>query len=230
MKKSYSTKSTAILVDGAFFLKRYRRCFKSAESHDARTVANNMYKMLLDHVEDEELYRILYYDCPPLMKKAHNPITGKSIDFSKTDVALFRLEFFFELKKKRKIALRLGDLKDRNGWLIWPEKTKELLQKKITTDQLTEDDVFYDVNQKGIDIRIGIDIASLAYKKLVGKIVLVSGDSDFVPAAKLARREGIDFVLDPMWQRINDELFEHIDGLQSTCSKPVKKNNTSPKK
>jgi len=65
-----------------------------------------------------------------------------------------------------------------------------------------------------------MDIASLSYKKLVGKIILVSGDSDFIPAAKLARREGIDFVLDPMWQHINDELFEHIDGLKSTCDRP----------
>jgi len=48
----------------------------------------------------------------------------------------------------------------------------------------------------------------------------LSGDSDFVPAAKLARREGVDFVLDPMWQNIDDDLFEHIDGLSSTCERP----------
>ena len=81
-------------------------------------------------------------------------------------------------------------------------------------------DVYYNVIQKGVDIKIGLDIASLAYKKLVSKIILVSGDSDFVPAAKLARREGIDFVLDPMWQPIEENLFEHIDGLHSTCPKP----------
>jgi uncharacterized LabA/DUF88 family protein len=32
----------------------------------------------------------------------------------------------------------------------------------------------------------------------VQQIVLISGDEDFVPALKLARREGIDFILDPM--------------------------------
>jgi len=41
-------------------------------------------------------------------------------------------------------------------------------------------------------MRIGLDIASLAYKRQVNQVVLISGDSDFVPAAKLARREGID--------------------------------------
>ena len=50
--------------------------------------------------------------------------------------------------------------------------------------------------------------------------LLISGDSDFVPAAKLARREGIDFVLDPMWSAIRPDLHEHIDGLKSTCPRP----------
>ena len=215
------TKPTAILVDGAFFLKRYRKCYKDGKDHSPQQVARNMYTMIMKHVENEKLYRILYYDCPPLNKKAHNPITNRSIDFSKTDVFNFRTQFYSELKKLRKVALRLGTLKDRGGWLIRPNKTKELLHNKIKIDDLEEGDIFYNVTQKGVDIRIGIDIASLAYKKLVGKIILISGDSDFVPAAKLARREGIDLILDPMWQKIDDKLFEHIDGLKSTCPKPT---------
>ena len=62
-------------------------------------------------------------------------------------------------------------------------------------------------------MRIGIDISSLAFKHQVNQIILVSGDSDFVPAAKQARREGIDFILDPMRSTIKDDLFEHIDGI-----------------
>lgn len=69
-------------------------------------------------------------------------------------------------------------------------------------------------------MKIGIDIASISYKKQVEKIVLISGDSDFVPAAKLARREGIDFVLDPMGAPIKPDLYEHIDGLRS-CDKLI---------
>ena len=61
-------------------------------------------------------------------------------------------------------------------------------------------------------MRIGIDIASMAFKKQVSRIVLISGDSDFVPAAKAARREGIDFVLDSMDKSIRSQLSEHIDG------------------
>ncbi len=86
---------------------------------------------------------------------------------------------------------------------------------------LTNDDVTLDLRQKGVDMRIGLDIASLAYNRFVNTVVLVSGDSDFVPAAKLARREGLQFILDPLWQQRNmDALHEHIDGLQSGLPKP----------
>ena len=213
-------KPVAILVDGGFFLHRYRYCFGDLYRDGPYKVAKNLHTMLLKHVEKEKLYRILYYDCPPLEKKAHNPITGKSIDFSKTKVAQFRLQFYEELKKLRKVALRMGYLKDSGHWVIRPLPTKELLKGGKTIQQLTEKDVFFDIEQKGVDIKIGLDIASLAYKRLVDKIILVSGDSDFVPAAKLARREGIDCVLDPMWKSIHSSLFEHIDGLRSTCPRP----------
>lgn len=74
-------------------------------------------------------------------------------------------------------------------------------------------------------MKIGVDIATLTLKKLVNKIILIAGDSDFVPAAKLARDEGVDFVLDPMWSPIKDELYEHIDGLKSVCPRPERLNS-----
>jgi uncharacterized LabA/DUF88 family protein len=88
-------------------------------------------------------------------------------------------------------------------------------------NSLTDADFVYDTRQKGTDMRIGLDIASVAYKKQADQIVLVAGDSDFMPAAKLARREGIDFILDPMWHSVHAELHEHIDGLRSTCPRPT---------
>ncbi len=215
--------SVAILIDGGFFLKRYFKLYKNPKSHTPAEVAKNLYTLAHRHVGDDNyLYRIFYYDSVPFDKRLHNPISGKVIDFAKSDQAKFRNEFFEELKKKRKVALRLGYLRESKNWLIRPRLTKELFKKNIAVDDLKEDDVFYELRQKGIDIKIGIDIASMAIKRLVDRIVLFSGDSDFVPAAKLARREGIDFILDPMWNPIDANLFEHIDGLKSTCPKPVK--------
>ena len=213
----------AVLVDGSFYLKRYQYLFGSCldyrndDAVQAATVFRYISNGHIHHKKDEFLYRILFYDCPPFGKRVHNPITQRPIDFEKSSVALFRKAFFGELKKQRKVALRLGHIKDHSGWVIKPNVTKELLAGRKTLKDLVEGDVYYDVTQKGVDMRIGLDIASLAYKRLVDRIVLISGDSDFVSAAKVARREGIDFVLDPMWNHIDDALFEHIDGLNSVC-------------
>jgi len=217
---------TAVLIDGAFFLKRYRSVFGGGSEHTAQQIAKRAFWMALKHLEQQHerrhLYRIFFYDCPPLEKKLHNPVTGKAIDLAKSSEALFRRALHDELRKLRKVALRLGHLGESGGWALKPEPTKALLSKKIAIADLTDADVAYDVRQKGVDMRIGLDIASLSYKRQVDQIILVAGDSDFVPAAKLARREGVDFLLDPMWSNIHPSLHEHVDGLRSVCPKPTK--------
>lgn len=187
-------------------------------------VADLMYTMALRHLRDNDvLYRIFYYDCEPLSKKMHNPVTKKCIDYSKSDQYKFRHELLDALKFKRKVALRIGTLKTTSNWTINQSATKRLLKNEITVDDLTEDDVTPEIRQKGIDMKIGVDIASLSLKRFVDKIILISGDSDFVPAAKMARREGIDFILNPMKANVEPQLNEHIDGMESFEPYPTKK-------
>lgn len=180
-------------------------------------VAKRLYTIARSHVGSENtLYRIFYYDCHPFDKKMHNPISKKVVDFKATDEYKFRTELIEALKKKRKVALRLGTLKESKAWGIYPHRVKDLLSGKMEVKDLKPEDVHVELRQKGIDMKIGVDIASLALKRFVDRIVLISGDSDFVPAAKLARREGIDFILDPMGADVEPMLFEHIDGLDNT--------------
>ncbi len=100
-----------------------------------------------------------------------------------------------------------------NGSFVIKKKKRNFLREKLCIADFTNDDFIYHAKQKGVDIKIGLDIATLALKRLVQKIVLISGDSDFVPAAKLARVEGIIFTLDPMGNPIRENLEEHIDYL-----------------
>ena len=109
------------------------------------------------------------------------------------------------------------------AWTIVPNKIKELYTHKICIDDLQEDDYQLITHQKGVDMRIGLDIASVSYKHQASKIVLISGDSNFVPAAKLARREGIDSILDPIHAAIKPDLHEHIDGKRTVLPKPKQK-------
>lgn len=212
--------STAILVDAAFFLNRCRRVYPGVDSRCPRSVATALYDMCMVHVSGFELHRILVYDCAPLQKRAQHPITGENVDFARLPGSLFRIEFHNQLKRLRKVALRLGYLRGQH-WRLKNRATSALLKGRISADDLQRSDVEFSIAQKGVDIKIGIDIAALALKRMVRQIVLVSADGDFVPAAKLARREGIDVILDPMWATVGDALYEHIDGLRSPSPRPL---------
>ncbi len=214
----------AILVDGEFFLRRYRKCF--GENLEAKQVVLRLFQMCIAHARDDggdkhSLYRIFFYDCEPLAKRAHRPISRRSIDFAKTETFHFRTELHEQLDRTRKVAIRLGRLATgTSGWRLKRAAQDALLAKRRSFTELQDNDFSYDVGQKGVDMKIGLDIATLAYKRLVDKIVLISGDTDFVPAAKLARREGIDFILDPMWRQPPADLRRHVDGLRSHCPNP----------
>ena len=228
--------STAILIDGAYFIKRVRH-FEPHNYFNAQRIADLAIRCAMLHLSDKkranektvrkELYRIFFYDCPPIAKKMHNPITKKAIDFSKSDEAIFRLELHQKLLKKRKLALRLGDLAETAEWVIKSDIEQSILKGKrdLKLTPLKENEVIINTRQKGADMRIGIDITTLSLKKQVTQIVLIAGDSDFVPAAKLARREGVDFILDPIHKNIPDKLNEHIDGLRTTYFKKSQQNS-----
>lgn len=218
----------AILVDGGFYRKRAHYLFgdKSPKERAQELISYCMRHLKQDHFYENEtvvLYRIFYYDCPPATKNVMHPLTQNLISLEKTDLYKWNVDFFKELSKKRKLAIRKGELLESSvEYTIKSGTVKKLCKKTITVDDLTEADFTLELKQKGVDMRIGLDIASLATKKLVDQIVLIAGDSDFVPAAKHARREGIDFILDPMWLTVKQNLMEHIDGIHTPTSKPGK--------
>lgn len=212
---------TAILVDGAFYRKRAYNLFGNVSAADR---AKELFEYCKRHIKEERegarLYRVFYYDCPPVSKIVYHPFLKRQINLSKTEDYKWANDFFNELKHQRKFALRLGRLAEEQAkFVVKPDSFRKILNGSKNMEELTESDFMLSVTQKGVDMRIGIDIASLAFKKQVDQIVLISGDSDFVPAAKHARREGIDFILDPMRSPIKDDLFEHIDGMRTKAPK-----------
>lgn len=222
MRKNQNTThlKTAILVDGGFYRRRAQAVFGDKSAEDRAVELTNYCKRHLNtHGEDNDLYRIFYYDCAPSAKRIYHPYLKQQVDLGKTDLFEWTTLFLNELKKKRKFAIRLGKLAEEQAhYTIRPEVVKKLCNGKLDFADLQEKDFYLEIDQKGVDMKIGLDIASMAYKQQVDQIVLISGDSDFVSAAKLARREGIDFILDPLGAAIKPDLFEHIDGLR-TCDK-----------
>jgi uncharacterized LabA/DUF88 family protein len=77
--------------------------------------------------------------------------------------------------------------------------------------RITAQDFTFDIEQKGVDLRMGLDIARIALRGLAGTIVVITGDSDLIPAFKFARREGIRVYLDPLQGGVRPELRIHAD-------------------
>lgn len=100
---------TAILVDGGFYRKRAAELFGSKSPVERANELNDYcYALLKDRYENRYLYRVFYYDCPPIDKNAFHPLLGKSINLGKTQEYSWANEFFSELKHHRKFALRMG--------------------------------------------------------------------------------------------------------------------------
>ena len=215
---------TAILVDGGFYRKQAKKLFgdKTPEERAEELIIYCRRHLRGDFPgEVKKLYRIFYYDCPPSAKHIYHPLTKKSVNLEKTPLYSWTKDFFNCLSHQRKLALRMGELLESNaGFILKPDVVKKLCNGTKQISELSDQDFILEIQQKGVDMRIGLDIASLAQKKLVHQIVLIAGDSDFVPAAKHARREGIDFILDPMWHPIKDSLLLHIDGKETKTGKP----------
>lgn len=49
----------------------------------------------------------------------------------------------------------------------------------------------FEVEQKGVDVLLSCDLVRLAAKNAIEKAIIVGGDSDFVPAVKIAKEEMI---------------------------------------
>lgn len=180
---------------------------------------NNM-KNILDIIKNflnknEELYRIFIYTAPPLssqdiqkelerrVKKGF--ITEETkLNFEKNQN--LNKEKFENIYKKAKkfidniaqeeyIALRKGILK---------------IGKVSENGELT-------INQKQVDMLIGLDIAQLSYENRVDKIIVLSKDTDMKPAIKVARVNGIHTVIacfEEYPAGIPVELKEHADTIR----------------
>lgn len=216
----------AILLDGGFYLKRLPFVRRDLDVSDPQAVADSMRQLADGHLRQinevygysnpaQLLYRCYYYDAHPYANKAHLPVSGQAIDYSKSNQAQFRNKLMELLRSQPNFALRMGDVikPGDSSWILKSSAQKRLLNNDIAVSDLTDGDFTANLRQKGVDMRIGLDIASLTLKKFVNIIVLVSRDSDFAPAARLARREGVTVILDPLRKSAPPDLSEHVDQM-----------------
>ena len=218
---SVQPKRTAILVDGGY----YRvRSIDLWGKKSAKERADELYDYCMLHIkepsEPRELYRIFYYDCPPMTRSIKHPLTGQNVDYSTSPGTRWSNDFYRNVSEKYRTALRMGDLAETTAsYILRDNVLGELIAGTKAICDLDENDFRIDVKQKGVDMRVGLDVASLAYGGYINQIVLIAGDSDFLPAIKMARKNGVDFILDPMKQKPKHTMIEHVDCIETYTDK-----------
>jgi len=196
---------TAILIDGGFLrVKLPRQLTYRDRATRIVTFARNCITP-----NEEHIYRIFYYDCPAYdgssVKNPH-PL-GVSAPPVPLSAIAYQKNLLSALRGEEQVAVRCGEI-SFDGWGVRERAVQDMLN---TGRSFKPDDFRPNLRQKGVDLKIGMDIAMLARDRLVERIVLVAGDSDFVPAMKLARREGIQIVLVSLGHGIKPVLKEHAD-------------------
>jgi uncharacterized LabA/DUF88 family protein len=206
MRRSVTLGKIAVLLDGGFVrVMLSERLRRKPEAADVCDVVDRLLSHAL--LAEAPALCVLYYDAPPLRAETKAPVSGVAIDLSMTAQATHGRRLLDALSVCQPYAVRLGDVR-MSGWQLTPRAVKDLL---VTPRPLRDDDFHPVIEQKGVDIRIGLDIAWLATRRLVDGVVLVTADTDFVPAPKLARREGLSVVLATLGRKPHNSLRAHSD-------------------
>ena len=165
----------AILIDGGFLRviakkahKTYNPDFIEAFAHACKA-------------GDEDIFRILYYDCAQYGGTVRLPVSGAEHTYVSNDAWLHALSY------KDLFAVRRGVLKFR-GFVPRARHNQQTGSEPSRT--FTDADFKAKFEQKGVDMRIGLDVAAYSANRAVDRIVLVSADTDCVPALKYGGRQG----------------------------------------
>jgi uncharacterized LabA/DUF88 family protein len=188
-------KKTVVMIDGGHLRALTKLVHKTYDPNLIEKYA------LACPTADEELVRILYYDCAPYNGTQSQPISKTRKKFEASDAWLK------VLAERPLFAVRVGQLKFRGFALD---------SVPIHPNPLSDANFRPVFDQKGVDMRIGLDIAAYSAGRWFDRIALVIGDTDLIPAMKLARRSGLQVVLIQVGaNHLAPELFRHSDFVRS---------------
>lgn len=109
-----------------------------------------------------DLLRTYYYHCLPYQSNPPTPEESKRYSSAQS--------FFYNLKQLPRFEIRYGKLAYRG---INKEDSKPIFE------------------QKRVDISLGVDLVLLSAKRMISHAIIITGDSDFLPAIEIARNEGV---------------------------------------
>lgn len=194
----------AILIDGGYLRVVARGALGRICTPD---IIEAVAHACVDPADGERLFRVLYYDCSPYNGSQRLPVSGDIHTFTASD------HWLKDLAARNCFAVRLGELKFRG-----------YKPRQIPTQgrALTDADFAPDFEQKGVDMRIGLDIATFSQTRAVERVILVTNDTDFIPAMKHARKAGLQVVLVGLPGQVPaNALLCHADYFRPLADWPV---------
>ena len=119
-------------------------------------------KLATELAKPDDLLRTYYYHCLPYLSPVPTQEEEERLEGKK--------RFFSALNRLNRFEVREGKLEFRG------------------TDRESNRPIF---EQKRVDIYLGVDLVLLAVKQRVHRAILITGDSDFLPAIRAAKNEGV---------------------------------------
>jgi uncharacterized LabA/DUF88 family protein len=197
----------AVLMDGGFIKKKLQQ--RTQHFPTVAEIGAEVQRIKTSpHLASYSLLRVYFYDAPPASGKLTNPLDGSILDLGHHPKYSANVGLQQGLEVQPDFALRQGETAT-HGWALGDAALKNIV--KHGARALVPNDLVPNIEQKGVDLRIGLDIARLSLGKLVDIIVVVTGDSDMVPAFKFARREGVRVYLDHLGHGVKRALKAHVD-------------------
>jgi uncharacterized LabA/DUF88 family protein len=201
----------AVLMDGGFVVKKFEAAFRRFPSADD---IERLAYSLRERCDPQcgSLLRVYFYHARPASGLIVNPLDKAETSLASTAVFTNHERLIDTLELKPNFAVRLGETVI-NDWRLGSQAMASLLRKPRPIEAR---DLVPNISQKGVDLRIGMDMARLALRSNVSTIVVVSGDSDLIPAFKFVRREGLRLVLETLGHGVKRELKAHADLVWET--------------
>ncbi len=184
-------KTVQLLIDGGHLMATARKAGIKYSPDFIERVAQQAVEP-----NTEDLIRVLYYDCAPYRGTARLPISGLQTEF-KGDGG-----WLDDLARRDLFAVRKGVLKFR-GWTR---------KDGASSQPLSDADFKPNFVQKGVDLRIGLDLSNLANHRSVDRVLMIAADTDLIPAMKYGRVCGLQIVsvVHP-GVRLSGEFLAHVD-------------------
>lgn len=119
--------------------------------------------------KNRQLVQIRYY-YSPFKKHLNEPI--------------YKLQqsYAYNIRKIKNAVIRAGHYIKKP--IVLPREMMEKLKETFAENEL------YTYVEKGIDVHIAIDLVNLSSQNSFDVAILISGDTDFLPAVKLAKKSG----------------------------------------